>query len=176
MNWFKLSALSNLFIKIAVKNVEDFQEKKFIKIRPQLNCSKNRNTLRESRSQSWKSVHNVIANFLSFFNKSSAMFKILVIFSDGNAQDEIGDIMDTSTLEQTANSLRDNHIDLFGVLIPNTEKVSRIQQLNSIMCNTNDVIDASFNSIVDLLAYRVKRLVGCLGKNFTRDFICYFPK
>ena len=99
------------------------------------------------------------------------MFKILVIFSDGNAQNENGDIMDTSTLEQTANSLTDNNIDLFGVLIPNTEKASRIQQLNSIVCKTDDVIDARFNSIVDLLAFRVKRLVGCLGKNFTRNFI-----
>ena len=99
------------------------------------------------------------------------MFKILVIFSDGNAQNENGDIMDTSTLEQTANSLTDNNIDLFGVLIPNTEKASRIQQLNSIVCKTDDVIDARLNSIVDLLAFRVKRLVGCLGKNFTWNFI-----
>ena len=99
------------------------------------------------------------------------MFKILVIFSDGNAQNENGDIMDTSTLEQSANSLTDNNIDLFGVLIPNTEKASRIQQLNSIVCKTDDVIDARLNSIVDLLAFRVKRLVGCLGKNFTWNFI-----
>ena len=76
-----------------------------------------------------------------------------------------------SILEQTANTLKDDNIDLFGVLIPNTEKASRIQQLNSIASNTDDVIDAGFNSIVDILAFCVKRLVGCLGKNFTRNFI-----
>ena len=96
------------------------------------------------------------------------MLKILVIFSDGNAQNENGDIMDTGTLEQTASTLKDNNIDLFGVLIPNTKKASRIQQLNSIVCATDDVIDAGFNSIVDLLEFRVKRLVGCLGKNFRK--------
>ena len=81
------------------------------------------------------------------------MLKILVIFSDGNAQNENGDIMDTATLEQTANTLKDNNIDLFGVLVPNTEKASRIQRLNSIVCNTDDIIDAGFNSIVDLLEF-----------------------
>ena len=105
------------------------------------------------------------------------MFKIVVIFSDGNAQNENGDIMDTSTLEQTAKSLKDKYIDMLGVLIPNTEKASRIQELKSIVSKPNDVIDAGFNSIADLLAFRVKRLVGCLGKNFTRNFIfLLFPK
>ena len=136
-----------------------------MKISPQFYCRKNRDTLLDSRSQSWKSAHNVSALFHSF------SIKILVIFSDGNAQNENGDIMDTSILEQTANSLTQNFIDMFGVLIPNTEKASRIQQLKSIVPNPVDVIDASFNSIVDLLAFRVKRLVGCLGKNFTRNFI-----
>ena len=105
------------------------------------------------------------------------MFKILVIFSDGNAQNENGDIMETSTLEQTATSLKeDNNIDIFGVLIPNTEKASRMQELKSIVSTPDDVIDAGFSSIADLLAFRVKRLVGCLGKNFTRNFILPFPK
>ena len=101
------------------------------------------------------------------------MFKILVIFSDGNAQNENGDITDTSTLEQTARSLKeDNEIKMIGVLIPNTEKASRLQQLKSIVSKPDDVIDikavrvASYNNIADLLAFRVKRLVGCLGKNF----------
>jgi len=106
-------------------------------------------------------------------NKSSAMFKTLVIFSDGNAQNENGDIMDTSILEQTARSLKENNIDMIGVLIPNTEKASRIQELKSIVSYPYDVIDASFNSIADILAFRVKRMVDCLGKNFTRNFI--FP-
>ena len=107
-------------------------------------------------------------------NKTSAMFKILVIFSDGNSQNENGDIMDTSTLEQTARSLKeDNSIKMIGVLLPNTEKASQIQQLKSIVSEPDDVIDikavrlASYNNIADLLAFRVKRLVGCLGKNFT---------
>ena len=99
------------------------------------------------------------------------MFKILVIFSDGNAQNENGDNMETSTVEQTATSLRYNNIDIFGVLIPNTEKASRIQQLKGLVSQPDDVIDTngvrvtSYNNIADLLAFRVKRLVGCLGKN-----------
>ena len=100
------------------------------------------------------------------------MFKILVIFSDGNAQNENGNIMDTSTLEQTAKSLKeDNSINIIGVLIHNTEKASRIQQLKGIVSEPDNVIDTnavrvtSYNNIADLLAFRVKRLVGCLGKN-----------
>ena len=101
------------------------------------------------------------------------MFKILVIFSDGNAQNENGDITDTSTLQQTARSLKeDNNIKMIGVLISNTEKASRLQQLKSIVSKPADVIDikavwvTGYNNIADLLAFRVKRLVGCLGKNF----------
>ena len=101
------------------------------------------------------------------------MFKFVVIFSDGNAQNENGDIMDTATLEQTARSLKeDNSINIIGVLIPNTEKASRIQELKSIVSQPDDVIDinavrvTSYNNMADLLAFRVKRLVGCLGKNF----------
>ena len=100
------------------------------------------------------------------------MFKIVVIFSDGNAQKENGDIMDTSTLKQTAKSMKeDNNIDIIGVLIHNTEKTSRLQQLKDIASKPDDVIDTnalrvtSYNNIADLLAFRVKRLVGCLGKN-----------
>ena len=111
--------------------------------------------------------------FLSLFNKSSASFKVLVIFSDGNAQNENGDITDTSILEQTARSLKeDNNIKMVGVLIPNTEKASRIQELKRIVSEPDDVRDikaarvASYNKIADLLAFRVKRLVGCVGKNF----------
>ena len=99
------------------------------------------------------------------------MFKILVIFSDGNAQNENGDITDTSTLEQTARSLKvDSNIKMIGVHIPNTEKASGIQQLKSIVSEPDNVIDikaarvTSYNNIADLLAFRVKRLVGCLGK------------
>ena len=109
--------------------------------------------------------------FITLFNKLSAMFKVLVIFSDGNAQNENGDIMDTSVLKQTAGSLKYNLVKMFGVLIPNTEKASRIKELEGIVSYPYEVIDASFNSIADLLAFRVKRMVGCLGKNLTMNFI-----
>ena len=109
------------------------------------------------------------------------MFKILVIFSDGNAQNENGDIMDTSTLQQTARSLKeDNNVKVIGVVIPNTEKASQIQQLKGIASKPDDVIDikamrvTSYNSIADLLTFRVKRLVGCLGKNVTNRPLCNF--
>ena len=104
--------------------------------------------------------------FITLFNKLSPMFKVLVIFSDGNAQNEKGNIMDTSILKQTAGLLKYYYTIIFGVLIPNTEKASRIKQLESIVSYPYEVIDASFNSIADLLAFRVKRMVGCLGKNF----------
>ena len=80
--------------------------------------------------------------------------------------------METSTLEQTATSLKeDNNIAVIGVLIPNTEEPSLIQELKGIASNPDDVIDTnaarvtSYNNMADLLAFRVKRLVGCLGKN-----------
>jgi len=79
--------------------------------------------------------------------------------------------MDSSILKQTAGSLQYNIDKIFGVLIPNTEKASRIQQLESIVSYPYEVLDATFNSIADLLAFRVKRMVGCLGKNFTGKFI-----
>ena len=109
------------------------------------------------------------------------MFKILVIFSDGNAQNENGDITDTSILQQTARSLKeDNNVKVIGVVIPNTEKASRIQQLKGIASKPDDVIDikamrvTSYNSIAALLAFRVKRLVGCLGKNVINRPLCNF--
>jgi hypothetical protein len=81
--------------------------------------------------------------------------------------------MDTSVLEQTARSLKENNnIKMVGVVIPNTEKTSRVQELKGIVSEPDDVVDinaarvASYNKISDLLAFRVKRLVGCLGKNF----------
>ena len=103
--------------------------------------------------------------------QSSAMFKVVVIFSDGNAQNKNGDTLDTSILEKTSGSLKYNLVRIYGVLIPNTEKASRIQQLNSIISYPYEVIDASFNGIADRLAFRVKRMVGCLGKKFTSNFI-----
>ena len=139
--------------------------KKRYKNQSQLYCSKEQK--HSARSQSQKSVPNVSAIFHPF------SIKILLIFSDGNAQNENGDVMDTSTLEQTANSLKENFIDMFAVLIPNTEKESRIQQLKSIVSYSDDVIDAGFSSMADLLTLRVKRLVGCLGKNYEKETLSF---
>ena len=100
--------------------------------------------------------------FITSFNKSSAMFKVLVIFSDGNAQNENGDIVDTSILKQAAGTLKYNLINIFGVLIPNTEKASRIKELEGIVSYPYEVIDASLDNIADLLAFRVKRSNGGL--------------
>jgi len=84
--------------------------------------------------------------------------------------DENGELMDTFMLEKTAKMLRvNNNIKIAGVLIPNTEKAPRLQELKGISSNTDDAIKADFSgnldNIADLLASRVKRLVGCLGKN-----------
>ena len=84
--------------------------------------------------------------------------------------DENGEIMDTFMLEKTAKLLRvDNSIKIAGVLIPNSEKAPRKQELKGIATEPDDAIVADFsgnlNNIADLLAWRVKRLVGCLGKN-----------
>ena len=78
--------------------------------------------------------------------------------------------MDTFMLEKTAKLLRvNNNIKIAGVLIPNTDKAPRIQELKGIASETDDAINADFSgnldNIADLLALRVKRLVGCLGKN-----------
>ena len=96
--------------------------------------------------------------------------KILVIFSDGNTVDENEEIMDTFMLEQTAKLLRiNNNIKIAGVLIPNTEKAPRIQELKGIVTEPDDAIvadfSAHFNKIADLLAARIKTYICFAGKN-----------
>ena len=88
--------------------------------------------------------------------------------------DESGELMDTFMLEKTAKLLRvDNNIKIAGVLIPNSEseKAPRIQELKGIVTEPDDAIKADFSAnldnIADLLTWRVKRLVGCLGKNLS---------
>ena len=109
--------------------------------------------------------------------------KILVIFSDGNTVDENGDIMDTFMLERTAKMLRvDNNIKIAGVLIPDTDKAPRIQELKGIVTEPDDAIKADFSAqlqeIADLLAQRVKLEAICpYGKNlyyFRRNFTDIF--
>ena len=97
--------------------------------------------------------------------------KILVIFSDGNTVDVNGDIMDTFKLENTAKMLRvDNNIKMAGVLIPNTEKAPRIQELKGIVSEPDDAIVADFSTyldkISDLLAKQIERF-ACSGKKLT---------
>ncbi len=112
----------------------------------------------------------IVILFPFLFNKSSTKLKILVIFSDGNSEDENGDVQDTFWLEKTAKLLRvDNNIKMVGVLIPNTQNTQRIQELNGIFSEPNDAIDVAFsddnlNGIADSLFARVRRLV-CRGKN-----------
>ena len=88
--------------------------------------------------------------------------------------DENGELIDPVMLEKTAEMLRvDDNIRIAGVLIPNNETTAefklRLYQLKSITSEFDDAIDADFSgnldSIADLLTLRVKRLVGCLGKN-----------
>ena len=84
--------------------------------------------------------------------------------------DESGETMDTFILEKTAKLLRaNNHIEIAGVLIPNTEKAPRIQELKGIASEPDDVIvadfSAYFNKIADLLATRIKTYVCLSGKN-----------
>ena len=123
----------------------------------------------------------------SLFNKWFPILKILVIFSDGNTVDENGDIMDTFMLEKTAKLLRvDNNIKIAGVLIPNTEKAPRIQELKGIVTDPDDAIvgdfSAYFNTIADLLVMKVKESLCYLGKNLffhvsvkNVPFISIFP-
>ena len=98
--------------------------------------------------------------------------KILVIFSDGNAEDENGDVMDTFWLEQSAKLLRDDHnIKIIGALIPNSQNTQRMQELKSIASEEEDAIDVEFsvanlNDIADRLVARVTRLVACFGRSF----------
>jgi len=88
--------------------------------------------------------------------------------------DQNGELIDTNMLEKTVKMLRvDNNIKIAGVLIPNDETTTafrlRLHQLKSITSELEDAINADFSgnldSIADFLALRVKRLVGCLGKN-----------
>ena len=86
--------------------------------------------------------------------------------------DENEEIMDTFMLEQTAQLLRvNNNIKIAGVLIPNTEKVPRIQELKGIVTEPDDAIvadfSAHFNKIADLLAARIKTYVCFAGKNLS---------
>ena len=98
--------------------------------------------------------------------------KILVIFSDGNTVDVNGDIIETFMLEKTAKMLRvDNNIKIAGVLIPNTEKASRIQELKGIATEPEDdmVVDFSayLDEISDLLAKQIKGFACNYGKNLS---------
>ena len=115
-------------------------------------------------------VNPVFSFFL--FHKSFPILKILVIFSDGNTVEENGDIMDTFMLEKTAKLLRvNNNIKIAGVLIPNTDKAPRIQELKGIVTEPDDAIKADFsayfNKIADLLVMKVKELLCYYGKNLS---------
>ncbi|XP_078364327.1 uncharacterized protein LOC144648728 [Oculina patagonica] len=91
--------------------------------------------------------------------------KILVIFSDGNTEDDNGNVMDTFQLEKTAKQLRvDNNIKMVGALIPNTQNTQRIQELKGIVSEPDDAINVAFSApnlddIADRLVARVKPLV-----------------
>ena len=95
--------------------------------------------------------------------------KILVIFSDGNTVDVNGDIIDTFKLENTAKMLRVDNIKIAGVLIPNSEKAPRIQELKGIVTEPDDAIEADFSAyldkIPDLLAEQIKGFACYFGKN-----------
>ena len=84
--------------------------------------------------------------------------------------DENGEIMDTFMLEKTVKLLRvDNNIKIAGVLIPNTQKAPRIQELKGIVTEPDDAVvadfSAHFNKIGDLLATRIKPYICFYGKN-----------
>ena len=85
--------------------------------------------------------------------------------------DEHGELMDTFMLEKTAKLLRvNNNIKIAGVLIPNTEKEPRIQELKGIVTEIDDAIKADFstayfNKIADLLLTKIKESVCPYGKN-----------
>ena len=86
--------------------------------------------------------------------------------------DENGDIMDTFMLEKTAKLLRvNNNIKIAGVLIPNTDKAPRIQELKGIVTEPDDAINADFSAklvkIADLLAMKVKESMCPYGKNLS---------
>ena len=86
--------------------------------------------------------------------------------------DENGDIMDTFMLEKTAKMLRvDNNIKIAGVLIPNTEKAPRIQELKGIVTEPDDAIAPDFSAyldkIADLLATQIKEFACSYGKKLS---------
>ena len=75
-------------------------------------------------------------------------------------------------LEKTAKLLRvNNNIKIAGVLIPNSEKAPRIQELKGIVTEPGDAINADFsanlNKIADLLAMKVKKSMCPHGKNLS---------
>ena len=83
-----------------------------------------------------------------------------------------GDIIDTFMLEKTAKLLRvDNNIKIAGVLIPNTEKAPRIQELKGIVTEPDDAIVADFaaylDKIADLLATQIKGFACRYGKELS---------
>ena len=83
-----------------------------------------------------------------------------------------GDVIDTFILEKTAKMLRvDNNIKIAGVLIPNTEKASRIQELKGIATEPDDAIVADFSAyldeISDLLTKQIKGFSCNFGKNLS---------
>ena len=87
--------------------------------------------------------------------------------------DENGDILESFALENPAKLLRvNNNVKIAGVLIPNTEKAPRIQELKGIVSEPDDAIKADFSAqlheIADLLAQRVKLEAICTyGKNLS---------
>ena len=80
-----------------------------------------------------------------------------------------GDIIDTFKLENTAKMLRVDNIKIAGVLIPNTDKAPRIQELKGIVTEPDDAIEADFSAyldkIPDLLAEQIKGFACYFGKN-----------
>ena len=86
--------------------------------------------------------------------------------------DENGELMDTFMLENTAKKLRAvNNIKIAGVLIPNTGKASRIQELKGIVTEPDDAIEADFSAyldkIADLLATQIKEFACSYGKKLS---------
>ena len=80
-----------------------------------------------------------------------------------------GDIIDSFKLENTAKMLRVDNIKIAGVLIPNSEKAPRIQELKGIVTEPDDAIEADFSAyldkIPDLLAEQIKGFACYFGKN-----------
>jgi len=85
--------------------------------------------------------------------------------------DENGDIMESFMLEKPAKLLRVNNIKIAGVLIPNTEKAPRIQELKGIVTEPDDAIAADFSAylekIADLLATQIREFACSYGKKLS---------